>query len=301
MDTPHTQFGTSDSVSYVNEAVYAQGVLRDQIANVTVGARFEHHSEFGNSIVPRVAVTKVYEPMHVKLLYSEAFRAPGFENINLAPDPAALAPERTRVVEAELGYSIDAHNFVTFNGYWLRINKTIVYLVNEDGSEGYQNFAHTGTLGVEAVYKLRYKWGYFTASYAYYAAQDNEVPTYAVAGHPQAMLGIPQHKFAVHGAYNVWKNLRLAPSLVVTSRPYAFDQPNDGMGVGTLVHADRTALVNLFASYRDLAVEGLEVGIGVHNLLDRANNYYQPYDGGHSPMRGPARQLLLRVGYTRPL
>jgi hypothetical protein len=235
------------------------------------------------------------------LLYSEAFRAPGFENINLAPDPAALTPERTRVVETEVGYSIDAHNFLTFNGYWLRINKTIVYLVNDDGSEGYQNFAHTGSVGFEADYKLRYKWGYFSANYSYYAAQDNEVPSYAVPGHATAMLGIPQHKVTLHGAYKVWKNLRVAPSLIVTSRPWAFTEPGDGMGVGTLSHADRIALVNIFVSYRDVGVKGLEAGIGTYNLLDNANNFYQPYDGGHAPMRGGPRQLLLRVGYTRDI
>jgi outer membrane cobalamin receptor len=301
-DTTQTQFGTSDSVSYVNEAVYAQGLVKHDIANLTVGARYEHHSQFGSSFVPRVAVTKVFEPVHVKLLYSEAFRAPGFENINLAPDPAnPVKPEKTRVGEIEAGYSIDAHNFVTFNGYWIRINKTIVYFLNPDGSEGYQNFSHSGTLGFEADYKLRYKWGYAGANYSYYQAQNNQVPVYAVAGHSEALLGMAQQKLTLHGAWNAWKNLRVAPSFVVTSRPWAFTLPGDGMGVGTLSHADRTLLVNVFVSYRDLGVKGLEAGIGGYNLLDHANNYYQPYDGGHAEMRGPARQLLVRVGYTRPL
>jgi outer membrane cobalamin receptor len=300
-DTTHTPFGTEDSVSYVNEALYAQGLLKHSIANVTVGARFEHHSQFGNSFVPRVAVTKVFEPAHVKLLYSEAFRAPGIENINLAVDPAGMTPERTRVGEIEAGYSIDEHNFVTFNGYWIRINDTIVYLVNADGSEGYQNYAHTGSLGFEAEYKLRYKWGYGSINYSYYAAQDNTVDSYAVPGHAQVLLGMPQHKVTLHGAWKAWKNLRVAPSFVVTSGAWAYMNPGDGMGVGTLTHADPLVLANVFVSYRDLGVEGLEAGLGIYNALDDKNYFFQPYDGGHAEMQGGARMLLLRLGYTQPL
>ena len=37
------------------------------------------------------------------------------------------------------------------------------------------------------------------------------------------------------------------------------------------------------------------------NLLDDKNEYFQPYDGGHAPMRGASRELLLRIGYTRPM
>lgn len=301
-DTAHTQFGTSDSVSYLNEAVYAQGLLNHSIANLIVGARYEHHSQFGSSFVPRIGVTKVFEPAHVKVLYSEAFRAPGFENINLAPDPTnPVTPERTRVVEVETGYSIDQHNFVTFNGYWIRINKPIVYYIDSNGDEGYQNFSHTGTMGIEADYKVRYKWGYASLNYSFYTAQDNEVPVYAVPGHSALLLGMPQHKVTLHGAWNAWKNLRVAPSLIVTSGPYAMTQPSDGMGIGTLTHADPTLLANLFVSYRDLGVKGLEAGIGAYNLIDTDYTYYQPYDGGHAPMRGSPRQWLLRVGYTRPL
>ncbi|HEY5922677.1 MAG TPA: TonB-dependent receptor plug domain-containing protein [Kofleriaceae bacterium] len=301
MDTLQTQFGSSDSVSYLNEAVFAQGLLEHSFANVTVGARFEHHSQVGNSFVPRVAVTRVFEPAHIKVLYSEAFRAPGFENINLAPDPMTpVSPERTRVGELETGYSIDDHNFVTFNGYWIRINKPIVYFVDA-AAEGYQNLPRTGTLGVEATYKLRYKWGYGSLSYSYYAAQGNEVSSYAVPGHASPLLGMPQHKLTMHGAWNAWKNLRVAPSFLVNSGPWAYTQPNDGAGVGTLTHADASVLVNLFVSYRDLGMKGVEAGVGLHNILDDENHYYQPYDGGHAPMRGSPRQLLLRVGYTHPL
>jgi outer membrane receptor for ferrienterochelin and colicin len=50
-----------------------------------------------------------------------------------------------------------------------------------------------------------------------------------------------------------------------------------------------TALLNVFVSYRDLGIKGLEAGIGAYNLLDNANNFYQPYDGGHAPICAAVR------------
>ena len=300
-DTTHTQFGTSDSVSYVNGAVFAQAVWNTEYANLTAGLRFEHHSQFGSSFVPRLALTRVIEPFHFKLLFADAFRAPGFENINLAPDPAnPVKPERTRVFELEAGWSIDEHNFVSINAYYVRINDAIVYFLNMDGTEGYQNFASTSTVGLEAEYKLRYKWGYLGATYSYYRAVDNQVPVYEVAGHPELLLGMPAHKGTLHGMWRAWKQLRVAPSLVAMSGPYAFTLPGDGMGVGTLSHADATLLANVFISYPDLVVKGLEVGVGAYNIFDDDFTYYQPYDGGHAPMRGRGRELIMRIGYTYP-
>ena len=99
---------------------------------------------------------------------------------------------------------------------------------------------------------------------------------------------------------NVWKQLRVAPTLIMQSGAWGFMQPNDGMGYGTLSQADSQVIANVFASYRDLGIKGVEAGIGGYNLLDSKILFMQPYDGGHAPLRGATRELLLRVGYTRP-
>lgn len=295
--TTQTQFGSSDEVSYYNEAVYAQGVYSHEIANITVGARYEHHSEFGSSFVPRIALTKVFEPFHIKLLYSEAFRAPGFEDINLAPSPTQpVQPEHTRVGEAEIGFAVDAHNFMTLNAFYTRIGSPIVYFVNSDGSEGYTNFDHTSTAGFEADYKLRYSRVYFDLNYSYYRALANTVPLYAVMGHDDVLLGMPTHKLTLHGAYTIAAGLRIAPSVIAMSGAYGALLPGDGNGVGTYGQADTTVLVNLFLTYR---VKDVELGIGGRNLLDDKFLYVQPYDGGHAPMQGATRELLLRLGYSK--
>ena len=312
MDTPQNQFGSntgnlSDDVTYYNEAVYAQGLWNNKLGNLTVGARFEHNSEFGNSFVPRIAFTKLFEPFHIKLLYSEAFRTPGFEDINLAPtDPVTnkvlqVQPERTHVAEAEVGYSIDPHNFVTLNAFYINIGQPIVYFADPaTGAQGYTNFDHTSTAGLEADYKIRYAWGYLDANYSYYRALANRVPLYQVPGHTDVMLGMPSHKFSFHAAYKVGEHIRIAPSLIFQSGGWAYDQPNDMMGDGTLVQEKATVLGNLFVTYHDLGIKGLVAGVGVHNAFDDRFLYLQPYNSGHPPMPGATRELLFRLGYTQP-
>ena len=308
--------GMSNDVTYYNEAVYAQGLWNNEWANVTVGARYEHNSQFGSSFVPRIAVTKLFEPFHIKVLYSEAFRAPSFEDINSAPTNAAgnvvqVQPEHTRVGEAEFGYSIDAHNFVTVNAFYTRIAQPIVYFVDPTvaGGQGYTNFPVASTAGFEADYKARYGWGYVDVNYSYYRALANEVPLYQVAAtnpdgtvvnEPSVMLGMPNHKISLHGAYKIWKDLRFAPSMIVQLGQWAYANPSDGAGTGTLKELDTTVLLNAFLSYHDLGVKGVEAGIGVYNALDRPLYYAQPYNGGHAPLQGATRELLLRVGYTKP-
>jgi outer membrane cobalamin receptor len=311
------QFGAntgkpSNEVTYYNEAAYAQGLWNSSLGNITVGARFEHNSDFGNSFVPRVAYTKLFDPFHVKLLYSEAFRTPGFEDINLAPtDPITnivkqVQPERTHVAEAEIGYSIDPHNFITANAFYINIGQPIVYYADINaGTQGYTNFDKVSTTGVEADYKLRYSWGYLDANYSYYRTLSDRVTQYQVieasgTRHDDVMLGMPTHKITFHGMYRVGAHLRIAPSLVFQSGGWAYDQPNDMMGDGTLRQENATTIANLFVTYHDLGIKGLVAGVGVHNLLDDRFLYIQPYNSGHPPMQGATRELLARIGYTLP-
>src|SRR5262249_41851671 len=113
-----TDFNGSRNVNYGNLAAFAQLIWKNFIVNVTLGARYEYHSTFGSSFVPRAGLTKVVGRWNFKLLYSQAFRAPGIENLNLNP---TIQPERTNIVEAEVGVAISDHQALTVNGYLILI------------------------------------------------------------------------------------------------------------------------------------------------------------------------------------
>jgi outer membrane cobalamin receptor len=298
----NTSFGGEADKSYNNVAAFAQLGISHSIANLTVGARWERHNQFGQSFVPRLGITKVMGPFHVKLLASTAFRAPGFENINSNPD---IQPERTVVYELETGLQLNDHMFISANAFDTTINDPIVYDIvtdpdtNED-IEAYFNFDQLGSRGVEVDYKLRYAWGYASASGSYYNADGkNKVAIYAVPDRTNLLLAFPAFKGALNSGFNVYGGLVISPSLVFLSSRYGFGEL-DANEEQVLVKSDPVVVANLFLRWPDLFVRGFEIGAGVHNAFNSEEVFIQPYAGGHPPLPGSSRELLGRLAYTYP-
>jgi outer membrane receptor protein involved in Fe transport len=289
----NSSFGGESEVTYEDVAVYSQLGLSHRIANVTLGARYELHSQVGGSFVPRVGVTRVFGDFHVKVLASSAFRAPSVENLNLNPD---LAPERTIAFEIETGMKLGDHAFIGANAFDVTIHDPIVYAV-VDGEEAYFNFDRSGTRGVEIELRLRYPWGTVDASGSLATANGkNNVPLYQVPDDDDRMLGMPLYKLAASAALRPHRSFTIAPSLIVLG-PHAAYHQVDVDGNALLRRSDATVLANLFLSWRVPGVKGLEIGAGVANAFDAPEEFPQPYDGGHPPLPGRSRTVFGRVSW----
>lgn len=291
-----TLFGNSRSVSYGNVAVFAQGLYRNFIANVTLGARYEYHEQFGSSFVPRVALTKVVGRFSLKLLFSQAFRAPAIENINLNPN---IKPERTNVLEGELGLRITENMFFTVNGYWTQINQPIIYSVNPVTSqEMYFNADHVGTAGLEAELRLKYSGGYATLNYSFYSsAGQNNVASYQVPGHDDVLLAFPAHKLALSGSINLYRDVvGLSVTGAFMSRRYGYTR-GDASGAPVLGSEPPIVLLNALVFYRNVGLRGLDLGVGGSNLIGQSYRLLQPYNSGHAPLPMGSRELFARLAY----
>jgi outer membrane receptor for ferrienterochelin and colicin len=302
-----------NSVSYYNLAGFAELQWRSVIGSLTAGARYEYNQEYGDSFVPRAALTKTLGRFHFKLLYSFAFRAPGIEDINYsAPPPAPpIQPERTQDAEVEVGYQFTDHLSASANFFYIEIKDPIVYSASSNGAaQVYQNFPQTGTEGIEAEFRLKYRWGYLNTNYSYYTAWSifddffkgasmNEVSLYAVPNDPSLLAGFPAHKVSLNGHFVIWKGLSLNPSGSFLSRRYGqWSGDGDGNGIGNLGPA--LYLLNFYVMYKDLGVKGLDLGAGVYDLLNETYTYLQPYQSGHAPLPGPSREILARLAYALP-
>ena len=178
-DAGQTLFdGGATRIEYGTTALFAEGTARTPFANFVAGARFEHHSLVGDSFVPRLAVTKVIAPFHFKVLYSQAFRAPALEN--LAQNPL-LTPERTTVLEGEVGMQISERIYASVNVFDLTIRDPIIYSADPGtNADIYQNFRRTGSRGVEAEVRMHDRRGSLALGYSYYTAgPKNQVDLYA--------------------------------------------------------------------------------------------------------------------------
>jgi len=294
-----TMFGDRTSVAYDTIATYAQLLANHPIANLTIGARYEHHSAVGGALVPRIALTKVVGRFHAKLLASQAFRAPGVENINLSG--GNLQPEKTTVFEAEVGYQIGDHMFAAVNAFDTTIDKPIIYDFDQTTMmEQYLNFGRTGTRGVEVDYRIKHSRLAADVNYSYYTtAGKNAVDVYRVAGHDDVLLAFPAHKLTMTGNIDVYRGLSFNPSAVIYGQRFGYTS-GDADGNPVLGRQAPTALVNLYLRYRDL-MPGLDLGAGVYDIANQRLQYLQPYSGGHPPLPGPGREFVFRVGYERKL
>jgi outer membrane receptor protein involved in Fe transport len=297
---PYSDPQCTTVVEYHNAAVYAQGLATTKVVDVSLGARFEYHSQAGPSFVPRGALTKAFGPFHYKLLASQAFRAPAILYLAYSPD---VTPEKTTVFEIELGYELTDYLFVVANGFFSMIDRPLVYYYDEGAlTEGYRNYKKTGTAGAEAELKFKLRGHYADLAYGYYnPAGQNDIATFAVPGHDDVLLGFAQHKLTLAGGVEIVKDLTFnaSGSLLFGDR-YGYVAV-DADGASVLDKFDPELILNANLMYRNLGVRGLFVQVGARNLTNGEIWYIQPYDNWHAPMPGPSAEVFVKIGYdTQP-
>lgn len=305
-DPERTYWNGEKNIDYSNIGAYLQASIDSRIANLTFGSRVDKHSQFGASFAPRLALTKVLGKSHFKLLFSQAYRSPGIENIDLNAglNPPEYEPdimaEKTNVVEFETGRRLTKTMFLSANLFYIKIKDPIVYYFDEQGNEGYDNMEQTGSYGFEVQYQWKTNNGYLAANYSHYLTNENLNKTndYIVHNDKSALLGSPKHKLNVYGSYNFTKKLSINPSVTYLSSRYAYtdyDAANDDV-VQEEIPAKMLANINL--RYESLFVDGLNVSVAVYNLLNADYSFIQPYNGWHSPLPGPSREFLFRLSYS---
>ena len=117
---------------------------------LTAGARYDHYSDFGGTLNPRVAlVWQSTDRLITKLMYGQAFRAPSYLELyalTAATKPNSnLTPERSKTwdllfsysASRDLKFSLDLYRFAQSN------------LIAGDAANQFQNIGNNTALGVE--------------------------------------------------------------------------------------------------------------------------------------------------------
>jgi outer membrane receptor for ferrienterochelin and colicin len=284
-------YNNTSRFDFTNLAVFAQGLVKTDIVNITAGARFEQHSRYAPVFVPRIALTKVIDRFHIKGLYSRAFRAPALLNINLNPD---IKPETSTVFELEAGYQLADNMLLTANVYNIEIQDAIVYAaINNE--EKYFNFERVETRGFEVEYRIRDKWGYATFSYAFYTAGRSTVNLYRVQNQENVLLGFAPHLVNVFASFDITNQLSINPTLRYISNRYA-QTGEDAEGRPVHVLSPAVFLFNCAVRYENI-LPGLSASLTAHDILGANYAFIQPYNSLHRPLPGPSREIVLQVAY----
>ncbi len=283
-------------IFFRNYIFYLEGLFKLKIFNITAGMRYDKHNQFGEAFSPRLGITGIYKKFHTKLLYSNSFRSPSIENydtINLN----TLKPEKTEVIELELGYQINSNMFVVANLFDIIIHDPLIYFANKE-SGGYTNFIKTGSIGAELEFRAKYGWGYVTANYSFYKADSrNQVIDYKVfingKENKDILLGAPQHQATLNQCFYLTSDVSFNTSLIWNSEKYGYLY-NDS----TVEKLNSVFYVNTFLNINQFIFKDFSLGIGVYNLLHERMCFVQPYKGALPPLPGQGIEYFFKISYS---
>ena len=291
-------FDGGNTLSLNNVAFYAQGLFKHRLANTTFGFRYEKNNRYGAAFVPRLAVTKKIENFHFKVLFSQAFRAPSIQNINIALTGEAK-PEKSNVFEVELGYQFTPEMLLAVNGYSITTRDVLIYGSEGDGAtfnEWYENLDKSGTNGVEVVYSIKKKNWYSNISYSMSRpVSGNTVETYEVPGQSQQYLGMLAQKVTANVNWYATKNLSINPTIIYGGKRYGYTSL-DIDGDPQINKIDPYTLANVFVNYRNV-VKGLTLGAGIYDLFNEKPAVVQAYNGDFAPIPGRSREFVIKLSY----
>ncbi|AYB30166.1 TonB-dependent receptor plug domain-containing protein [Chryseolinea soli] len=282
-----------------NFAFFAQGLFKHRLANATLGFRYEKNNRYGAAFVPRIALTKKIENFHFKVLFSQAFRAPSLQNINIALN-GQVKPEKSNVFEVELGYQFTPEMLLAVNAFNITTKNVLVYGSqgnDEDGTfeEWYENSKKSGSRGLEAVYSIRKKTWYANLTYSYSTAlKDNTVATYSVPGQSQ-YVGFSKSKITLNTNFYLTSRLSFNPTFIYASKRYAYTMLDDD-GNPALTTLDPYMLVNAFFNYRNI-LPGFNLGAGAYDIGNARPAIPEAYNGGYAPISGRSREYVVKISY----
>jgi outer membrane cobalamin receptor len=297
-ETVLSTFAGDRSLTLSNYALYAQALFKHRLANATIGFRYEKNNRYGGAFVPRLALTKKIENFHFKILYSQAFRAPSLQNINIALN-GKIKPEKSDVFELELGYQFTPEMLLAVNAFSISTRNLMIYSSegeDESFKEWYENSRKSGSKGIEVVYSIRRKVWYAHLTYSFsQAIKSNTVETYEVSQTNRQYVGFPAHKITLNTNFNLTSKLSFNPTFIYAGKRYAYTQVDaDGNAVSTSLNP--YLLSNAFLNYRNL-LPGLTAGVGVYDIFNRKPAIPQAYNGGYAPIPGRSREYVVKLSY----
>ena len=290
-------FPPSASGQRLNQDVYLQQQLTWGRLSAIIGGRFVHSSVFGNTGVPRVALTllalkggEIFSGTRLRFSYATGFKEPRLEETFAGPPYSipnpGLKPERVRAFEAGLRQDFFGRKYV-FNATYFnnlfhdQINYETVDPTTFVGEYFNVNQAFAQGAEVELQARLRSRL-LLSAAYTYTSTEilDNPAPIDSLYNPGQPLLRRPKHSATTLLSYlgSRW-GANLSGSFV-GRRP---DDDFDGFGIDHAAGYVRADLGGWYAiNHRITAYANIE------NALDRRYNEVVGY---------PALPINFRAGF----
>lgn len=251
---------------------------------ITAGLRWDHYSDFGGTLNPRLAVVWSAAPqLTAKVLYGRAFRAPSFFELYATPNNPDLAgnpdlnPEAMNTLEGGLTWTPAPPYTISANTFLNRFSKRIVHqapmAINAGGAD---------IIGTELEMRAdwrEHRYGYLNWSWQ---ASHDEITHLRLAD-------VPMHQVKAGVTWGLFAD-------AVTATLQGRWQGRQARETGDPRPPTKTATTVDLALSTERLAPGLRVAVSVHNLMDD-----QAFDPSPTTVPGgyprPGRTWLVEVGY----
>jgi iron complex outermembrane receptor protein len=273
-------------------AAYFQDIWQPtKSVNIVVGARFDHYTDVGNALSPRMGLTWNLLPnLYAKALYGQAFRAPSFiESYDSSQNSFGdenLNPEKIQTTEGSLGYYLTNHSLLTATLFRKEIKDLITVDTSGEQPFPYVNQGGATVNGVELELKGKFKKGKFKNWMSYYANYSYQDPQDDTG---ERLPDVPTHKGNIGLNIGFMKNLNLNLSTFISG-----ERPR--VRGDTRSEAGGYAISNLTLTVKNLP--NTELGISFYNLFDRTYTYSSPINTLPYDFPLPGRHILVRMRTT---
>ncbi|GAB4273451.1 MAG: colicin FY TonB-dependent receptor YuiR [Methylomicrobium sp.] len=270
-------------------AVYAEDIWDvTEHLRWTLGARFDHYSDFGSTINPRsTLVWEFVENYRLRLSYGSAFRAPTFAELYNKNNPAivgsrALQPEQIDTFEIGVGGDITETVGFNITGFRNEIRDIITPTAGTGAANIHANRGKIETMGVETELNWHFMpGGLFAANYTY---QDSRY-----AHSDRRVADTPRHRATLLATVPLPYDLKWHTQLLLrqgTGRATGDNRP-DAPGYG---------IVNTTLRAVDLLnYQGVELRGSIFNLFDKRYVDPSPIASTISDFPKPGRTFFIEL------
>jgi outer membrane receptor for ferrienterochelin and colicin len=285
------------TLEYNNTGVFTQLLYKNSIANITAGAFYNKNSLYPSAIAPRIGFTRERNLYHIKLLYSQSFRSPSTQNIDLSN---SIKPEKTDVYELEAGIKIKKSSYLTLNTFYIHTKDPIIFYVDPATEfDAYLNSSETGSIGLEATYTVKINNLQLNAGASYYQSHDGDsLINYSVPGNNDEHLGLSPLKTTIAGSYKITNRLSLFAGLIYYSSKVGISSVDKISSESIYSRYDNEVNINLQVTYHHFFLKNLDLMLAAYNISDDSIQYIQPYNSNHSPLTGLGRTFSIKISYT---
>jgi len=274
-------------------SAFAQDLWKvSQDLEVTAGVRYDHYSDFGDTVNPRAAlVWRLPENFHFKALYGRAFRAPTFAELFYSLPPVItgnpnLQPQTINTLEFALGYQtrnlrITGNYFASFIDNFIASTRPF----SLEGLLGSITFVNTAGLDVHGVeFEVRRTLGHSQAAFANYT-YHRPLPREDSPNTPD----LAAHVANFGATVNAGRYLSLTPTVLVrSSRPRIAVDPRPAAGAYGLLNLN-LRLKNVF--------ETLDLSATITNLFDTQYVDPSPFATLPGDYPRPGRSVFANASY----